>query len=86
MSATTSRSWSRWATCITSAARSTAGRCGCELTPRGRQIRDVIGALFARHAEGLEAKGVLGPEGIEDITTSLKRVERYWTDQIRYIY
>ncbi|MCB1311161.1 MAG: MarR family transcriptional regulator [Sedimentitalea sp.] len=57
-----------------------------KLTPRGRQIRDVIGALFARHAEGLEAKGVLGPEGIEDITTSLKRVERYWTDQIRYIY
>ncbi|EEB84324.1 transcriptional regulator, MarR family [Roseobacter sp. GAI101] len=42
--------------------------------------------LFARHAVGLEQKGVLGPEGIEDITHSLKRMERYWTDQIRYIY
>jgi len=29
---------------------------------------------------------VIGPAGIEDITSSLKRVERYWTDQIRYIY
>jgi DNA-binding MarR family transcriptional regulator len=56
------------------------------LTQRGREVRDVVSALFARHAEGLEAKGVIGAEGIEDITSSLKRVERYWTDQIRYIY
>ena len=56
------------------------------LTPRGREIRDVVGRLFARHAEGLESRGVLGPDGIEDITASLRRVERYWADQIRYIY
>jgi len=56
------------------------------LTPRGRQIRDVVSDLFARHAEGLQSRGVLGLEGIEDITGSLRRVERYWTDQIRYIY
>jgi len=56
------------------------------LTPKGREIRDIVTRLFARHAEGLQTKGVIGPEGIEDITSSLKRVERYWTDQIRYIY
>jgi DNA-binding MarR family transcriptional regulator len=56
------------------------------LTRKGRDIRDIVGALFARHADGLEAKGVLGADGIEEITMSLKRVERYWTDQIRYIY
>ncbi len=56
------------------------------LTQRGREIRDVVSTLFARHAEGLENKGVIGSAGIEDITSSLKRVERYWTDQIRYIY
>jgi len=56
------------------------------LTPRGREIRDVVSDLFARHAEGLQSRGVLGLEGIEDITGSLRRVERYWTDQIRYIY
>ena len=56
------------------------------LTQQGREIRDVVSELFARHAEGLQSRGVLGLEGIEDITTSLRRVERYWTDQIRYIY
>ncbi len=56
------------------------------LTPRGREIRDVVSELFLRHAEGLQNRGVLGLEGIDDITTSLRRVERYWTDQIRYIY
>ncbi|MEX0305457.1 MAG: MarR family winged helix-turn-helix transcriptional regulator [Leisingera sp.] len=56
------------------------------LTPRGREIRDIVSALFARHAEGLEGKNVISSEGIEDITASLKRVERYWSDQIRYIY
>lgn len=56
------------------------------LTAKGRNIRDVVAALFSRHAEGLQSKGVLGPDGIVEITNSLRRVERYWTDQIRYIY
>ncbi|MEM1072898.1 MAG: winged helix DNA-binding protein [Pseudomonadota bacterium] len=57
-----------------------------KLTDKGRKIRDVVAMLFARHADGLQEKGVLGPEGIDDISRSLKRMERYWTDQIRYIY
>ncbi|SEL22970.1 transcriptional regulator, MarR family [Roseovarius azorensis] len=56
------------------------------LTEKGRHIRDVVTTLFERHAEGLEARGVLGPDGVDHITTALRRVERYWTDQIRYIY
>lgn len=56
------------------------------LTEKGRAIRQIISTLFSNHAEGLEAKGVLDLSGIEDITSALKRVERYWTDQIRYIY
>ncbi len=57
-----------------------------KLTPRGREIRDVVARLFARHAEGLESRGVLGLEGIEEVAVSLRRVERYWAEQIRYIY
>lgn len=56
------------------------------LTQKGRQVRDVVAMLFSRHAQGLEDKAVIDRSGIEDITMSLKRVERYWTDQIRYIY
>jgi len=29
---------------------------------------------------------VLDHQGMDDITTALRRVERYWTEQIRYIY
>ena len=56
------------------------------LTQRGREIRDVVAELFGRHAEGLQRRGVLSQDGLEGITSSLRRVERYWTDQIRYIY
>ena len=56
------------------------------LTPQGREIRDIVSELFSRHAQGLQSRGVLEFQGIEDITGSLRRVERYWTDQIRYIY
>ena len=56
------------------------------LTEKGREVRRVVAELFARHAAELEKRGLLGPEKLEDITGSLKRVERFWTDQIRYIY
>ncbi|MEM6587282.1 MAG: winged helix DNA-binding protein [Pseudomonadota bacterium] len=56
------------------------------LTEKGRNIRDVVSTLFSNHAEGLQNKGVLGTDGIDQINSSLRRVERYWTDQIRYIY
>ncbi len=56
------------------------------LTEKGRNIRDVVGELFSRHADGLEEKGVLGHDGIDTINMSLRRMERYWSDQIRYIY
>ncbi|KUF09650.1 MarR family transcriptional regulator [Pseudoponticoccus marisrubri] len=56
------------------------------LTQSGREIRNIVAGLFARHAEGLQGKGVLSLDGIDEITSALRRVERYWTDQIRYIY
>jgi len=56
------------------------------LTQEGRRIRDIVSELFQRHAVGLEEKSIIDAHGIEDITSLLRRVERYWTDQIRYIY
>lgn len=56
------------------------------LTEKGRKIRDAVGELFNRHADGLISRNVLSAEAVEDINSSLKRVERYWSDQIRYIY
>ncbi len=56
------------------------------LTEKGRRIRDIVAKLFAAHAEGLISRGVVDPAGMEDITSALRRIERYWADQIRYIY
>ena len=56
------------------------------LTEKGRRVRGILSDLFGRHAEGMEKRGMIGVNGIEEINTSLRRMERYWTEQIRYIY
>ncbi len=56
------------------------------LTEKGRAVFKTVEDLFERHADGLQSRKVLDRAGIENINSSLRRVERYWTDQIRYIY
>jgi len=56
------------------------------LTEKGRRVRGQLSDLFARHAEGLRKRGLIDPEGMENTNQSLKRMERFWTEQIRYIY
>ncbi len=41
------------------------------LTQRGREIRDIVGELFGRHADGLQGKGVLSVDGIDEIGRTL---------------
>lgn len=57
-----------------------------KLTEKGRHVSDTVSDLFERHAEGLQAKSVLTAFGIEESNSALRRLERYWSDQIRYIY
>ena len=56
------------------------------LTEKGRDVRDVVRGLFERHATGLDATGAMGPDGVRGVNRQLHRLERFWTDQIRYIY
>jgi DNA-binding MarR family transcriptional regulator len=56
------------------------------LTEKGRNVRNIVGELFERHAEGLDARGVIALDRLDDTTAALRLVERYWADQIRYIY
>jgi DNA-binding MarR family transcriptional regulator len=56
------------------------------LTDKGRQIRMIVGELFQRHATGIMSRDVLGDMSLSEMNASLRRMERYWTDQIRYIY
>ncbi len=56
------------------------------LTGRGRDIHSMVAALFARHSETLDRRGVMGADGIAEVNHGLRRLERFWSDQIRYIY
>lgn len=56
------------------------------LTEKGRRVRTQLSDLFARHAEGLVKRGLVDAAGMDQMNTALKRIERYWTEQIRYIY
>ncbi|MFN6978596.1 MAG: MarR family winged helix-turn-helix transcriptional regulator [Gemmobacter sp.] len=56
------------------------------LTDKGRRIRAILADLFARHAEAMTARAIATTAVLEDANGTLRRVERFWTDQIRYIY
>ena len=56
------------------------------LTDKGREVHKVVSDLLERHANGLEADPLVGAENIRTMNRALQRVERYWSDQIRYIY
>jgi DNA-binding MarR family transcriptional regulator len=57
-----------------------------KLTAKGLGVHNAVAALFKKHAEGMETRGVVGLETVEDVNAMLRRMERYWGDQIRYIY
>lgn len=56
------------------------------LTPAGQEVRERVAELFTRHAEGLDLSGVLDDPPLESVNLQWRRVERYWAEQIRYIY
>ena len=56
------------------------------LTEKGRHVRGLLSDLFARHSEGIEKRALIDASGMDEINMSLKRMERFWTEQIRYIY
>ena len=42
--------------------------------------------LFKRQAEGLSKDPIIGEGHLREVNTALGRVERFWGEQIRYIY
>lgn len=56
------------------------------LTEKGRRVRGLLHELFTRHAEAMEKRALIDAAGMEDVNVALKRLERFWTEQIRYIY
>src|SRR5438128_1359704 len=54
------------------------------LTRKGEFVCEMLGELFRRHLGSLEAVGNVGPGDLEGMNTSLKRLERFWIDQVRF--
>ena len=56
------------------------------LTEKGRDVRHMVAELFARHSATLLGKQVVEGEQLDDLNIMMRRIERFWTDQIRFIY
>src|SRR6187402_1643754 len=54
------------------------------LTEKGKQVHDVIQALYNKHARTIEPIGGISNSDFERLNQALFRLERFWTDQIRY--
>ncbi len=54
------------------------------LTRKGEAVRDMLKELFERHLGSLEAVGNVNIGDLETVNTTLKRVERFWIDQVRF--
>jgi DNA-binding MarR family transcriptional regulator len=54
------------------------------LTDKGLQARGVIQKLYHRQLGSVEQVGQIGVEDFQSLNKALVRLERFWTDQIRY--
>jgi len=54
------------------------------LTDSGIQIAALVNELYERHIESVEQVGGISNEEFSRMNQSLKRLERFWTDQILY--
>ncbi len=55
-----------------------------KLTHKGAEIRDILEALFQKHVRAVENVGVAKLEELAGVTKLLRRVDRFWTDQVLY--
>lgn len=54
------------------------------LTHKGEDVRDILVDLFARHAATFEAVADISARELEAVNARLKKLERFWIDQIRF--
>src|SRR5262244_140761 len=55
-----------------------------KLTDKGREVRDIIQALYEKHVRTVEQVGGINAAEFSTLNKALQRLERFWTDQILY--
>jgi len=54
------------------------------LTDKGKDACDIVQGLYERQMGSIEAVGEIREEDVTDLNRALVRLERFWSDQIRY--
>jgi DNA-binding MarR family transcriptional regulator len=54
------------------------------LTRKGEVVREMLHDLFSRHLGSLEAVGNVSAADFDAMNVSLRRLERFWIDQVRF--
>lgn len=54
------------------------------LTEKGQDACDVVSELYDRQLGSLDTVGEVSASDVNDLNRSLMRLERFWSDQIRY--
>jgi DNA-binding MarR family transcriptional regulator len=54
------------------------------LTDKGREVREIVEALYQKHVRTVEQVGGITTEEFGSLNKALHRLERFWTDQILY--
>ena len=54
------------------------------LTPKGEIVRGMLSELFERHLGSLGPVGNVVEGDLDGLNTTLRRVERFWIDQVRF--
>ena len=54
------------------------------LTAKGKHIHDAVAAIYEKHVNTVEQIGGIPAEEFERVNQALGRLERFWTDQIRF--
>jgi DNA-binding MarR family transcriptional regulator len=54
------------------------------LTEKGREVHEIVKKVYCKHTNTVEKIGGVTGDDFERLNHALTRLERFWTDQIRF--
>jgi DNA-binding MarR family transcriptional regulator len=57
-----------------------------KLTASGVKVREIVNNLWTSHVESFGNDGVMSLDELSAMENSMRKLERFWTERIRYIY
>ncbi|MCW6512830.1 transcriptional regulator LdtR [Lichenifustis flavocetrariae] len=54
------------------------------LTEKGKEVHEIVAALYEKHVMTVEQIGGISAEEFAQLNICLARLERFWTDQVKY--